>query len=163
MSIEKIKALLLTLVTLHQELIAISNQKTEAVKSGNLEKLQQVLVNERKQIRKIEKAEEGRQLVVADWFESQRLNIEPTITRLVEAINCDETRKELTAATNQLTEAITTLKQQEQLNMALINQSMQFIQLSMDLLNPSLSQMNYGRSETESTGSIKRSVFDSKA
>ncbi|WP_337970012.1 flagellar protein FlgN [Virgibacillus salexigens] len=163
MSIEKIKALLLTLVTLHQELIAISNQKTEAVKSGNLEKLQQVLVNERKQIRKIEKAEEDRQLVVADWFESQRLNIEPTITRLVEAINCDETRKELTAATNQLTEAITTLKQQEQLNMALINQSMQFIQLSMDLLNPSLSQMNYGRSETESTGSIKRSVFDSKA
>ncbi|MYL40234.1 flagellar protein FlgN [Virgibacillus massiliensis] len=157
------KALLLTLVTLHQELIAISNQKTEAVKSGNLEKLQQVLVNERKQIRKIEKAEEGRQLVVADWFESQRLNIEPTITRLVEAINCDETRKELTAATNQLTEAITTLKQQEQLNMALINQSMQFIQLSMDLLNPSLSQMNYGGSATESTGSIKRSVFDSKA
>ena len=63
--------------------------------------------------------------------------------------------------TIELTKAITQLKQQEQLNQALIQQSMQFVQLSLDILNPTIQTMNYGKNR-EDAGS-KRSVFDSKA
>ena len=70
-------------------------------------------------------------------------------------------KKQLEASAVKLTEALIALKQQEQLNIALIQQSMQFVQLSLDLLSPSLTNMNYGKEQKDQP--INRSVFDSKA
>ncbi|UJL45345.1 flagellar protein FlgN [Virgibacillus sp. NKC19-16] len=163
MSINQIIKTLENLVAIHEDLVSLSREKTKVVKEGSVEKLQSLLVKERKQIRTFEKVEKTRQEAVEAWFFENELPLtDTTITHMLEIISDEDEKQELTAVTTKLTELITTLKQQEQLNESLLNQSMKFVQLSLDMMNPSIKNMNYGNSKQESV-TMKRSVFDSKA
>ncbi len=147
---------------IHEQLLALSIEKTALVKEGNVEKLQPTLVKERKAVQQLEQAEEERQKEVATWFVNHGVKVdEVTLSNLMNHIEIEAEKKELEDAAVRLTEAIVKLKQQEELNMALIQQSMQFVQLSIDLLSPSLKNMNYGKDKGPSD--VNRSVFDSKA
>jgi len=149
-------------VELHEELFALSKDKTEIVKEGSLDKLQALLVSERKIVRKLEQKEKIRKTLVDEWYEHHQLPLEEaTITNMLERLEDEEERNSLEHVTIALTKAMTNLKAQEKLNLALINQSMQFVQVSLDLLSPSLKNMNYGN--TSSAEAPARSVFDSKA
>lgn len=161
---EKIIQALNELVSLHQELLKLSKQKTEVIKEGEVEKLQSVLVSERKLVRKLEQAETRRMQLVGEWVEKEGLTEEdPTITLILERITNEEERTKLEKVTIELTKAMTDLKAQENLNLALIDQSMQFVQLSLDLLSPSLKNMNYSNNNKPNMESPTRSIFDSKA
>lgn len=150
------------LVNVHKSLLENARQKTEVVKEGSVEQLQMILVKERKYIQVLEQAEAERKKEVENWFLQQGLPLNnATITEILDHIPNNEEKKELENQTVALTEMITSLKQQEQLNQALIQQSMQFVQLSLDMMNPSIKNMNYGNKQETSTE--KRSVFDSKA
>ncbi|MUK90805.1 flagellar protein FlgN [Ornithinibacillus sp. L9] len=162
MSVELVKELLQNLVRIHEDLLQTSEQKTEVIKEGSVEKLQAVLIKERKHIQVLDKTEEKRKQVVEQWFATKGLsNEDTTITKMLELINDEREQKEVEEVTVALTEIMLKLKQQEQLNMALIQQSMQFVQLSLDLMSPSLKNMNYGNEKEKST--VNRSMFDSKA
>lgn len=150
------------LVAVHEELLLISEQKTVIIKEGSIEKLQKVIVKERKLTRQVEQAEKERSSLVEAWYVANNLPLEEaTVTDMLEKTTDKIETAALEEVTIKLTKAITNLKANEQLNMALINQSMQFVQVSLDLLSPSLKNLNYGdQSEGEEPG---RSVFDSKA
>lgn len=150
------------LVKLHEELFASAEAKTEIVKEGSVEKLQALLVNERKLVQKVERKEKERQILVEAWYDERQLPIEEaTVTNILNQLKNEEDKNALEQVTIKLTNVITNLKAQEKLNLALINQSMQFLQVSLDLLSPSLKNMNYGNNSNE--GAPSRSVFDSKA
>ncbi|MBS3681734.1 flagellar protein FlgN [Ornithinibacillus massiliensis] len=162
MSVQAIIEKLEKLIVTHEQLLDLSKEKTAIVKEGNVENLQTVLIKERKILQQITQLEESRQKEVEDWFANHRLtNEEATVTNLVNQLSNNEERKAIEESAVRLTETIVNLKQQEQLNMALIQQSMQFVQLSIDLLSPSLKNLNYGKEQEQSQ--INRSVFDSKA
>jgi len=148
------------LVDVHKSLLENARQKTEVVKEGSVEQLQMILVKERKYIQVLEQAEAEREKEVENLQQGHPLN-NTTITEILNHIPNNEDKKELENQTVALTEMITSLKQQEQLNQALIQQSLQFVQLSLDTMNPSIKNMNYGNKQETSTA--KRSVFDSKA
>lgn len=150
------------LVRLHEELLASAETKTEIVKDGSVEGLQALLANERKLVRKVERKEKERQTLVEAWYEERQFHAEEaTVTNMLEQLEAGEDKSALEQVTAKLTNVITNLKAQEKLNLALINQSMQFLQLSLDLLSPSLKNMNYGNKSDEHAPA--RSVFDSKA
>jgi flagellar biosynthesis/type III secretory pathway chaperone len=161
-SVQSIIEKLDNLTKIHHQLIVLSEEKTAVVKKGNVEQLQTILVKERKIIRQLEQAEENRQKEVVAWFLTHGLSPEDaTVTNLLNQLNDDSEKEKLEDSAVQLTESIVKLKQQEQLNIALIQQSMQFVQLSIDLMSPSLKNMNYGKDNNQPT--MNRSVFDSKA
>ncbi|SDJ22406.1 flagellar protein FlgN [Salimicrobium halophilum] len=149
------------LVKLHKSLLNVSKEKTEALKSNDTTKIQQLGQEERKHIQAIEKVEKSRQNNVAAWYEQEGIrNPEPTISDVLERLEGEEHQK-LNAEYEAMILVLADLKNQERLNAELTQQSLQFINLSLDLLQPSLSNMNYGGEE--SSDKPKRSVFDSKA
>jgi len=162
LSIQTITASLEQLEVLHQDLLTISKQKTELVKTDAMDDLQKLLLKERKAVRKLEQAETKRQQEVEDWFHQNSLaDQEATITNMLDVIKDETEQDKLVDVTTALTHTITELKQQEALNNSLISQSLEFVHMSMDLINPTLESMNYGNSNTtERTG---RSLFDSRA
>ncbi|WP_164668080.1 flagellar protein FlgN [Virgibacillus doumboii] len=163
MSVQPIKKSLEKLNFLHESLLDISKEKTAIVKEGSVDKLQSLLVKERKHVQALEQAEVKRQKEVEEWSAQNNISLEnATITGILEAISDEQTKDELETAAIDLTNTITKLKQQEQLNQALIQQSRQFVELSLDMMKPSIRNMNYGGKETASNSS-ERSVFDSKA
>jgi phosphotransferase system IIB component len=163
MSIQPIIRSLKQLIQFHERLVDISEQKTALIKDGAIDELQTLLVTERKEIRLLEQAEEKRQAGVSAWFREKQADRAATLTNMLEIIT-DKTEKEnLEHTTIKLTKVITSLKQQEELNQSLLNQSMQFVQLNMDMMNPTMKQINYGNQKQAAAANMNRSVFDSQA
>lgn len=162
MSIQAIIRSLAELVEAHEALVNNSREKTAVLKEGSAEKLQTVLVKERQIIQTVENTETNRQKATEAWKGEHAPQLEnATITDILELAEGDQ-QQELADVTASLTNKITELKQQEQLNRALIDQSMQFVQLSLQTLQPSIQNLNYGKQKQESTSS-GRSLFDSRA
>lgn len=162
MSAQHIIESLVKLVTAHQTMLDFSKEKTELLKEGAVEKLQAFLLKERKQIRILEKAENNRQEITKKWFEECGVSLEDiTITKLLEVVENEEERGKLAQVATTLTNLITQLKQQEELNQLLLKQSAQFVQMSMALMNPQLSNMNYGNPK-KGQRQMNRSLFDSE-
>lgn len=163
MSVKRLIDLLTRLVDIHQNLLDLSMEKTEIIKSGSIDKLQSLLAKERKYIQLVEQTEKERIEESKAWFKSQKLlDEEMTITKMLENLDNESDKEALATVTTELTNKIASLKQQEQLNRNLIEQSMQFIHLSLDMLHPSIQQMNYHPTTTVNEA-VKQSVFDSKA
>lgn len=156
-----IKDIITALLDEHQKLIAIAEEKTESIKTNNIDALSKLLMKERKQVQIITQLEDKRQKAVELYFqEKNQSNQEKTISNLLELMDDDE--KELEQKVLKLVEEIVKLKQVEQLNQELIEQSMAFVQLSLDMLQPSEKNRNY----TETPNGEQhdhRSVFDSRA
>lgn len=146
----------------HDQMLDLSKQKTEYVKKSEMKQLQTLLLKERKVLRIVEQQEQKRMEAVDAWLHNQDMGTdEATVTNMLNFVENEQDKQTLKHVSLQLAETIVKLKQQEKLNHDLITQSMQFVQLSMNLLQPSIQNMNYGKKDD--AGSIKRSVFDSKA
>lgn len=160
MSTQSIIAALQQLIEIHQDMIKLSEEKTEIIKEGYVEKLQKQLVREQKLIRLLEQAENNRQQEAISWYrQADRPLEEITITNILNVLEDEEERNALEEAAVQLANAVMKLKQQEQLNHSLLQQSMQFVQFSLNMINPTIENFNYGNQQTGNN----RSVFDSKA
>lgn len=148
---------------IHKSLLNISKKKTDIVKLKKVDDLPPLLMEENKLLQLLEKIEQERLQLVTPIFEANDITEENrTVTTLLSLINDETEKKSLEKQFVSLTDLIIELKNQEQLNNELIQQSLQFIQLSLGMMNPTMQNMNYSKQqETEKTPN--RSMFDSKA
>ncbi len=163
MSTDNVIQTMQKLVKLHQQMKDISLQKTEVVKEGNMDAMHPILAKERMLTQHIEKEERLRVEYVEKWFLERQLpsEIERTITNMLDRLQGNE-QAQLEKTTADLMYVIKDIKEQEHLNHGLIQQSLQFVHMSLHMLQPSIEQMNYGKKK-EQQPNAKRSVFDSKA
>ncbi|MGM8364584.1 flagellar protein FlgN [Virgibacillus sp. W0181] len=165
MSMQNIIQSIAKLVDIHTYLLEISEQKTEAIKKGTIDELQALLTKERKYTQLLEQIEIDRMEKVNAWLSKQgnpSEQAEMTVTSMLEMLENEREKLELANITTKLTHTITELKQQEQLNRDLIDQSMKFIHMSLNMIQPTIENMNYNKHQS-SSGTSKRSLFDSKA
>lgn len=149
---------------LHHSLLLVSEQKTEALKDGDITLIQKLLLQERKLVQAINQIEMQRQLEVGKWAVQHGMKQEQaTISNLLETIPDLAEKESLEKHYVSLADTIVRLKQQEQLNQQLMQQSLQFIELSIDMLDPSAKNLNYNQRPAEQTPSQPRSMFDSRA
>jgi flagellar biosynthesis/type III secretory pathway chaperone len=159
MSANKLIDTLEKLLTLHQSLLKLAEQKTDILKKGDMEGLNALLANEQKHITAIQQVEEIRNEAVEALLQGQ--DVDKTISNCIEFTNEPE-RTKLTQLNAHLTEVITELKERNQLNQQLIHQSLQFVHLTLDMLAPQPASINYGPPK-QSTAPKRQSMFDSKA
>ncbi|WLR49253.1 flagellar protein FlgN [Halobacillus litoralis] len=148
---------------LHESLLSLSKRKTEALKTNDVTGIQQLLIQEKKHVQAIEKIEKQREHSVTQWASEKGIPPrERTVSELIEILNGEE-KERLQNAYEALILVLADLKQQEKLNTELTQQSLQFINMSLDLLQPSIQSVNYGGKEANNGSTVKRSIFDSKA
>lgn len=150
---------------LHEELLTLSKAKTEAVKQSDNEQLVKVLTKERQVIQKIEQLERAREQLVDQFFTQLDIQSEEkTITDLLEAIEDPIRKQELEQSVAKLIQLIVSIRENEQLNSELLQQSMQFVQLSLEMIQPQAQNISYGdhAKQKRTDSGQKKSVFDSK-
>lgn len=154
---------LYSLVELHQQLWEVSTHKTELIKENKVDELSKVLMNERRLVQTIEQTEQEREQTTKKVYQDLQLPTDDlSLVVLVEHLENKVDKAMLLEAMTTLIEIMTKLKENEALNKALLEQSMQFVQLSLSMYEPSMDSLNYGKKQQEKqTGN--RSVFDSKA
>lgn len=151
------------LTKLHEQLLTISKEKTEAIKVSDNESLVKWLTKERQIVQKIEQYEAVREQLVNQFFEQEQINTnEKTITELLSVLNDEEDIRKLEGMLTILLESIVAIQESEQLNSQLLQQSMQFVQLSLEMIQPQAQNISYGEQAERKGSTQKQSVFDSK-
>ncbi|MDZ5471951.1 flagellar protein FlgN [Bacillus sp. 31A1R] len=164
MTVKNIVQALEKLILLHKSLIQISKNKTGVIIKGSAEELQSILKEENKHIQAIKKLESDMLLNAKDFLLSNNFTGEPTITATINLANKQD-KETLSILKIELESLIKDLQEQNQLNQELLEQSLYFVNLSLDLLNPNIDSFNYGRQEEEKDLDLAtkgRSLFDSK-
>lgn len=164
MSIEKILQSLKKLDKLHKSLLEIAYKKTEVIKTGDMDSLNQLLKDEQAHVAGISQLEQQRQTEVTDYLRAKGIapTDNPTVALVLENTNTEEEIELLGAARNKLLLTLESLKHQNDLNQKLTLQSLQFVNLTLDTLRPKPDQINYSKSEVQAPTKGK-AYFDSQA
>ncbi|MCT2537251.1 flagellar protein FlgN [Aquibacillus koreensis] len=165
MSVQTIVDTLSNMNKLHVSLLEVSKKKTETLKTGDIAGFQDLLAQERKHVKAINQMEANRLSLIEDWSRNQGLDPSSTTVSVMLEVLEGSDKQNVEQATVQLAETLVELKNQEQLNKELIEQSLQFIQLSMDMISPTIKNINYSNKsiKQDQPASASRSLFDSKA
>src|SRR5690625_4812282 len=129
MSIKPILTALDRLVQVHESLFQLSLEKTDLLKSGKIEEIQDILKAEQQHVQAIDKLEKKRIEAVEEWAGDQELaEDEKTVTAILEKLTDEKEREQLEEVSTKLAKTLVQLKAQEGLNHNLTEQSMQFVQ-----------------------------------
>lgn len=164
MSIDNILQSLTKLDMLHKSLLEVAYKKTEAIKTGDMDSLNQLLKDEQAHVAGISQLEQQRQSEVTDYLRAKGIapTDNPTVALVLENTNTDEEKAQLTKARNNLLLTLETLKNQNDLNQKLTFQSLQFVNMTLDMLRPKPDQINYSKTEVKGPSKDKN-YFDSQA
>ena len=148
------------LLALHNQLLGAVVEKTEAIKNNDMQILNRLLREEQKYVTAIQIADQKRLQATA----SLTNNEDATVSEVI-AITSGEERNQLVILQEKLSNVLAELKDANALNQQLLEYSLQFVNLNLDLLAPELEVANYSKTPNEGFEQPGggRSIFDSKA
>lgn len=157
MSAQTIITVLEKLIQLHKSLNQLASKKTTIIKEGNTDALTALLIDEQKHVKAITQIENEREQAVLAFMSGKLA----TIDEVIEVINPTEAVV-LGRLKKELLDEVMKLKEQNELNQQLLITSLQFVNLSLDLLRPQDRNYNYDKTNKKPTKKAISS-FDSKA
>ncbi|GEM04736.1 hypothetical protein HMI01_17240 [Halolactibacillus miurensis] len=152
-----------TLIDLHESLLSVAEEKTTRLKENNINDFNQLLKIEQKHVQALEQIEKERLKEASDLAAALNLPENAPVTAIIDSLPEASDREALEEKATALLAYVVDIKQQEDLNRQLLKQSLQFVQLQMDMIEPSVESLTYGTKKAKDDPATKRSVFDSKA
>jgi flagellar biosynthesis/type III secretory pathway chaperone len=151
-------------VKLHKGLLELANKKTEVLKKGDMEALSEMMKEEQKYIAAIKQIEKERILAVEKIISALgHTQTEPTLTTCIELVKEPE-RSALERLRDNLVAVIAELRNINELNQQLLQQSLQFVHMMLGMIMPQLPEVNYKKPNmSPAPYESSPSLFDSKA
>lgn len=165
MSLTKILTSLDHLAKLHNSLLRLAHDKTGLIKEGDMEALDQLLKDEQAHLAAISQMDDQRQNAVLAYLAERGKPVigNPTIADVIE-VAPDMEKRSVEEARDRLLHAIHDLKWQNDLNQKLTYQSLQFVNLSLDMVRPQSQSVTYSKQEISGNHVSKPSTsFDTNA
>ncbi|WP_406686216.1 flagellar protein FlgN [Rossellomorea vietnamensis] len=164
MSATNLIATLEKLYKLHKSLFDLSVNKTDVIKKGDMSELDRVLKDEQKHLAAIDKVEANRVRESNYYLDSLgvRMQSSPTISTCIKYSSTAD-KEILSQWQHKLVDTIGDLKERNELNQKLVYQSLQFVNMSLSMLQPQSEKLTYSHPNDEKLTSTIRSLFDSKA
>ena len=157
---QKLTDILTKLLTANKSLLAVADRKTEVIKENDVSALNEILKMEQKHIALINQLEQQRRAETARLLMSG--TGEPALSDVISMVDGKE-KEQLKSLQKELVTCIQLLKERNDLNQQLLYQSLQLVNLTLDLIQPTPQSFNYERPEKQMMGAKTRSVFNSKA
>lgn len=155
------------MTVLHEEFNKKALEKQEAVKTGNMASLDQIIKDESMLVSKLRKLEYTREQTVKMWMQERGIVSEDVTMEHLLQFFPEEDRKTLQYWQRRLITEINKLKEQNEFNQQLIEESLRFVNMSLDSFHPQKEYGNYNHPGAKSTDKDDyeaggRSLFDSK-
>ncbi|WP_280769576.1 flagellar protein FlgN [Salipaludibacillus daqingensis] len=154
------------MTVLHERFNEQAVRKEEVIKTGDMQGLEQVMKDESPLIQHLRKLENTRQHLVQEWMKEKGLVKENVTMEQLTPLFPEKDREDLLYWQQRLMTEIQKLKEQNNLNQQLLEDSLRFVNLSLDAMNPQNQFTSYsGAGEKEDDDEIDpggRSLFDSK-
>ncbi|MFJ9386039.1 flagellar protein FlgN [Peribacillus sp. NPDC101481] len=162
MSARNIIGSLEKLIKLHKSFNQLAIRKTAILKANDTEEITALLISEQKHIKAISQTDKEREMAVEEFLAANGTAGQPVSIHTVTELTGSKEKEILERLKAELIDEVTTLKERNSLNQQLIYQSLQFINVSLDMLRPQHQNLNYGDS-VKKTAKIGMGMFDSKA
>jgi flagellar biosynthesis/type III secretory pathway chaperone len=165
LSVETIAETVEALIFVHEKMIEHAREKTEILKNADMSALEEQIRKEDALVAKMTELEELRLQQVIQFLSDKGIFIgNPTVSQFLGHVDGNG-RDRMANLFDRLTEAVLELKRQNSLNQSLIEQSLQFVNVTASLLSPGNEPSNYGHPDESKnrTAFKQRSMFDSKA
>lgn len=166
---QKLIQIFQAMTVVHERFNEQAVRKEEAIKTGDMEGLDQVMKEESPLIQQLRKLENTRQHLVQQWMKDKGLVKENVTMDHLTPLFPEKEREDLQYWQQRLMTEIHKLKEQNSLNQQLLEDSLRFVNLSLDAMNPQDQNqfISYsGDGEKDDADDFKpggRSLFDSKA
>jgi flagellar biosynthesis/type III secretory pathway chaperone len=154
------------LVELHRELLALAKEKTPVLVHNQIDQLNAIIHKENRLIRQVADLDRQRVQTIGEYLISRGYTPDPrvTISDLIKIIFKAEDKKALMNAQKKLLDSITELRKLNEVNQKLIEQSLAFINYSLDLLVDDPDQYAFYRNPVQPTySSARNGLFDTRA
>ncbi len=162
MSVQSLMSNLEKTYRLNESLLQLSTKKTDILKKGDFDALNELTANEQKHIQAIEQLEKQREKLLSEMVKTSG-NQTVTLSDCLELVN-DTEREKLNELKEKLTQQLKELQNRNDLNEQLIQQSLQFIQVSLNLFRPQQEQITYAPPNKQNTNGLEaNSIFNRKA
>jgi flagellar biosynthesis/type III secretory pathway chaperone len=159
--------LLDNLIQLHKALQTLAVQKKEVLIKGDVDQLLAITTQEKKLIKAVNTAEDTRQSLVAHMFAEQGIHRDNgTLADLIKLTTSPEEKTRLLKARDELTRIVSELQKANELNQQLLEQSLSFVNMTLDLVTDSPEDdFFYGRTARSDgyRNSSTRTFFNTKA
>ncbi|MDR7073156.1 flagellar protein FlgN [Fictibacillus barbaricus] len=152
METAQMTSLLERLFKSHEDLLSLGERKTEALKTGDMKALDLLLKEEDIQVKKLQVIEKERLIKFANV----------TVSDVLE--QADELEKDkLFSLQEKLVKAYEALKSRNELNQDLLEQSLQYVNMTLSMVQPTGEPATYSKTKTNPYNPNHSSLFDSKA
>ena len=138
--------------TLYQDLIKLSEKKTDVIVDKEIDKLENVIIKEEKLVNQVQKLEKKR----------QSLTGERSLTEFIDDAR-PQNKERLEELRNKLLKVTTQLRETNQLNNKLLKNALQLTNLNLNLLTNNSKQGTYGNQGTMEEGENSKSMLNHKA
>jgi flagellar biosynthesis/type III secretory pathway chaperone len=165
---QKLIQIFQAMTVLHERFNEQAVRKEEAIKTGDMEGLDQIMKDESPLIQQLRKLENTRQHLVQQWMKDKGLVKENVTMDQLMPLFPEKEREDMLYWQQRLMTEIHKLKQQNNLNQQLLEDSLRFVNLSLDAMQPQDQNQftSYsGDGEKDDDDDFKpggRSLFDSK-
>jgi len=164
MSVNAITQLMERLIEVHEQLLEMAANKVEPIKKGDMKALEAIVRTESKLAHKLQTTEMLRSKVVRTFLLEQGEAKEAVTMSDVKKFATAEESIQLEQLQIKLVDDVQKLKTQNELNQQLIEESLRFVNLSLDLMLPHKEDVSYNpRSRDDEPYENNHSLFDSKA
>nr|WP_175476070.1 flagellar protein FlgN [Evansella caseinilytica] len=150
----------------HEAIYAAAVRKQEGIVTGEMSKLEEVLKEESALIQQLRKLENTRQHLVQRYVEEKGLETENITMEKLLPFFPEAEQEELYDRQQQLLQIIGKLKEQNELNQQLLEDSLSFVTMSLDAFTPQNEFNNYRHPSGKQEDDFEpggRSLFDTKA
>jgi flagellar biosynthesis/type III secretory pathway chaperone len=161
---EKLTEMLQTLIKHYGTLLCLSRTKTDRIIQNDTDSLTKILVRENALVQLITQLEGKRQQHVEILFGKSQRGEERTMRNLLKQMPEGAGRSTLQELCKELMASLLTLQEIEKRNASLLDQSLALVELSLEMVQPTRTKMNY--SGDRLSAQIQKpsySVFDTKA
>ncbi|RYM05900.1 flagellar protein FlgN [Sporolactobacillus sp. THM7-7] len=149
MPVDTMRTLINRLIEIHDALNDIAKEKTEAIKNGDVHTVSRLTSREVPLIKELEELNKKRESTAAEDVRALGgQERKPTFREWQRLAVPEESRPEWETLSLKLINRIHGLRQTNRLNQDMLRQSLQWIRLSMNLLQPPVEPANYGHRKT---------------
>ncbi|KOP66196.1 flagellar biosynthesis protein FlgN [Bacillus sp. FJAT-18019] len=152
--------------SVYRDMLELAELKRQAIIDNDVDSIIQLMTRENKGVKAIEQLEIQRQEMVNAFLQSRGIKsqLQLTMTELVRLVFDQDEKARLLQIQTRLSETLNDLKEKNNLNQQLMKQSLDFIDLSLDLLTGKPAQdITYQPPTKRSSGAGSPGIFDTRA
>ncbi|MBM7700160.1 flagellar protein FlgN [Kurthia huakuii] len=149
MSIEQINTIMAKLNMMHKSLVKLADHKTELITNGDMDGIKNMINDEQSHISAIAQLESQRQQAVLSYLKGRNVapTAQPTIEQLIALVPTAQEKTQLRQTSEQLLQTVEQLQQANELNQKLLFNSLQVVNMTIDMMRPQQDNFNYGEAQ----------------